>query len=90
MIIDPNAVREDGKAGEISVYLVALASGMAGAGYFLLSDKYMKEIPFCFFFMMVCIHLFIINGFLGMIEDSRTQFWSTDPEFGCFGFFSHS
>ena len=44
MIIDPNAVREDGKAGEISVYLVALASGMAGAGYFLLSDKYMKEI----------------------------------------------
>ena len=50
----------------------------------------MKAIPFCFFFMMVCIHLFFINTLLAKISEPKTIFWSTDPVWGVFGFFDRS
>ena len=90
MMCDPNAQRTDGKSGGAIVYAACIASGIAGAGYFLLSNTQMKAIPFCFFFMMVCIHLFFINTLLAKISEPETIFWSTDPVWGVFGFFDRS
>ena len=90
MMFDPNAEREDGKTGSALIYIVCLVCGIAGAGYFLLSDNQMKKVPFCFFFTVICFHLFIINTLFAKIEDSETKFWSTDPVYGVFGFFDRS
>ena len=50
----------------------------------------MKSVPFCFFFTMVCTHVFIVNVIFAKIEDSETSFFSTDPVHGVFGFFDRS
>ena len=38
MVSDPKAMREDGKTGNLIVYLLCLGSGLAGAGFFLVSN----------------------------------------------------
>ena len=42
MMCDPKAMREDGKTGNLMIYLLCLGCGLAGAGFFLLGNKQMK------------------------------------------------
>ena len=48
MMFDPNAVREDGKTGNAFVYIACFFFGMAGAGYFLMANRGLRTLPFCF------------------------------------------
>ena len=90
MIADPHAEREDGKQGSFFVYLITLGSAAFGAGFFILGDKQIKQLPLYFYFMILSFHQFFIWFILAKISDSRTTFFSTDKEWGAFGFFDPS
>ena len=40
--------------------------------------------------MMLSVHLFLVNAALALVQEPDTQFFSTDPVNGCFGFLNKS
>ena len=90
MILDGDSERADGKKGNAIVYTFCIASGVAGAGYFMLGAKILNGLPLSFYVLLLSIHQFIINFTIAKMLDSRTRLFSVDKVWGAFGFFDPS
>lgn len=85
---DPSAERMDGIEPSVLVDVIDFASSIAGAFYFLMNANNVKSMPICFLILFLNVHIFFINCFVATFENPDIQIFSTDPEYGCFGFLS--
>jgi hypothetical protein len=86
MMFDPKAVRTDGVEASVWIYAIAFFTCIFGAIFFMISGKTLKSLPPLTLLLMMSFYLWIFAAISSRIVDERVQLFSTDPQFGVFGF----
>lgn len=94
ILLDPNAHRRASETGLVQSplipNLVNLSSAFLGAIYFLVNSKNVNSLPIMLLVLFQNVHLWFINSTLAKVmssEDAKIEYFSTDMNFGCLGFF---
>ena len=87
MLVDPSAMRTDGKTGSYTDYGLVLLSAVFGAFYFHMNAKNVKDMPICLLLFTMNVHNFILCSALAKLTTgSQIGIFSFDPKNGCLGF----
>ena len=91
MLIDPKAQREvEGDINSILAAVLDISTAAFGAIYLMMSAKNGKSLPIFLLIFVMQMQLFLINGFLACSIEQNVKFFSTNVEFGVFGFLNWS
>lgn len=86
MLVDPSALRVDGKQGTYTDYALVLLSAVFGAFYFHMNAKNVKDMPICMLLFIMNVHNFFLCSALAMLTSDKIEIFSLDVENGCLGF----
>ena len=88
LILDPKAQRTDGFSPHLGELLICFGCAVAGAIYFIINERNVKQFPICLLIFYLNFVSFILSGVIAKIMTPGVEFFSTDPNYGLFGFLS--
>ena len=87
MLCDNEAERTDGKKGTLWVYSVGISGSLVTAFFFLINANLVKQVPiFTLLAIQALLGYLFLNILLVLVYSEEFMFFSTDAEWGGFGF----